>query len=183
MKRKNVYTKKAVKAANKRKKENALFRKYKYKADRLLRSGIAKGAFSVRGKVSMAEFKQQFSSFQRLAPNGQRLETTLREFVDFNIKRFDPSSSKSARANLINHAKEMVKNFNKVGLDGLGEYDQKLYNVMKKYMVKDEKGKYKLDTSKLPDSKEFYDVSSGYLRLKRALAEEFGDEYENAFGS
>ena len=176
-----VYTKKAVKAANKKKAEAKLTGKYLRAANAMAR----KDRSQFKYQLTQSAFKKRFQQYVRITPDlsKKRLKTQLESFLDYGIALWTPAQCRHARLNLQKHFNGVIRKLN--SKKDLTAEEEKYYTVLKnaKLIERLPGGTKRLNQSKFPTYEDFHTVSAAYLRLKRYVQEVFGDDYGEAYGS
>ena len=188
-------TKKLMNTAARKKRAAATrntFRRALYKANKIIRAGSS----FYQNELSMKEFKREYAQFGKRTNmlSSKKLEKNLKTFVQNGIRSETPRQCETAAANLMKHLSGAVRALNrsKGGLETISDSNQKYIKILKATNAltaeqnrKDSsKVTYSLIKDKIPNKDDFMDVSNKYLRFKRLIIQEFGNqEYAEAYGS
>lgn len=165
------------------------FEKALYRANKM----IASGNSFYQNKLSMKEFKREYTQFGKRTGmlNRKNLDKDLKTFLDNAISNKTPTQCASAAANLMKHLQNAVRSLNrsKGSITKLSNTNKKYIKVLKKASAlkaedKDGKTVYFIIKEKVPNKEDLLAVNDKYLNFKRIIIEYFGDkEYAEVYGS
>lgn len=166
------------------------FRRALYRTNKMIESGNS----FYNKKLSMKEFKREYTQFGKYTGmlKGRNLDRDLKTFINNAVSNKTPKQCEAAAANLKKHLNNAVRAINnsKGGIDTLNDtnkrYLQVLINAGALKTVENREGKkvYSIIRERVPNKDDFLIVNDKYLRFKRLIIEQFGEEeYSEAYGS
>ena len=171
--------------------ERNTWRRALYNINRIIKAGASYRIDEFKGLKDLKNSFKEFQTRTNLANTGD-LEEDIKTFIHENINIRTPKQAEAASNNLLNNLNKAVEELNKVGNPKqASERTQRYYNIMlqnstisKKSEKRGGPKKWILNEDKIPNAKDFIDVSDKYLKWKRWIQQFFpGKEYAEAYGS
>ena len=171
--------------------ERNTWRRALYNINKIIKAGASYRIDEFKGLKDLKNSFKEFQTRTNLANTGD-LEEDIKTFIHENINIRTPKQAEAASNNLLNNLNKAVEELNKVGNPKqASERTQRYYNIMlqnstisKKSEKRGGPKKWILNEDKIPNAKDFIDVSDKYLKWKSWIQQFFpGKEYAEAYGS